>query len=174
MKKISDMYYFQLLLDIVSVLLLLVYFTIHLITNFAKIPGFQFSSFVVQSGSMEPTINTGDMVLIKEKVTYELNDVVTFLDASKRVVTHRIVDQDESDLVFTTKGDANRTRDNDHIKPNQILGQVFLVLPRLGFLAVFARSFWGVTIFITIPALTIILRELFKHGSNSKKNSSLA
>ena len=172
MKKIFGGYYFQLFLDITCVLLLLAFLAVQIITSLAKIPGLQFSSYVVQSGSMEPTINTGDMVLIKNKPTYGINDVVTFLDASQRVVTHRI-DQNTSG-VCTTKGDANRTRDNDHIKPGQILGQVFLVLPRLGFLAVFARSFWGITVFITIPALIIILKELFKYGSKQKKSTSLA
>ncbi|KKQ36980.1 MAG: Peptidase S26B, signal peptidase [Candidatus Roizmanbacteria bacterium GW2011_GWA2_37_7] len=69
-----------------------------------------YESLLVRSGSMEPTIMTGDVIFAKQLNQYNKNDVVAFKDEGDRVITHRIVKIDESDgqLTFITKGDANQ------------------------------------------------------------------
>jgi len=123
-----------------------------------------YKSLVVQSGSMENTIMTGDIILIKALSQYNKNDVVTFKEADERIVTHRIIKvQDDSDnTVFITKGDANRSIDNDTVKPEQILGKVMFVIPKIGFLVAFAKSPFGLVVLILIPATLLIVDRVIK------------
>lgn len=127
----------------------------------------KYRSFLVQSGSMEPSIMTGDIIIIKSSPQYLKNDVVTFDDHQQRRVTHRIIDIKE-DGHFVTKGDANKSSDSENILKNQILGKVFLVIPKLGYLVAFSKSFMGFLIFIIIPGILIVAGESIKIKNNVK------
>ena len=64
----------------------------------------------VVSGSMEPNISIGDMVIIDTKVKdFKVKDIVTFKDVNNSYVTHRILEI--TDEGFLTKGDANNKDD---------------------------------------------------------------
>ncbi len=125
---------------------------------------FGFRSYLVQSGSMEPTIMTGDIVVIQPQSEYRKTDVVTFHDKENRVVTHRIASIETKDNVrsITTKGDANRSDDFDTIAPEQIIGKVTLTIPKLGFLVAFGKSLPGLIIMVIVPAALFIVDEMFK------------
>lgn len=129
----------------------------------------KFRSFLVLSGSMEPTIMTGDIIVIQQANTYDIQDVVTFKDAGDRVVTHRIMEKKVEDdtTVFKTKGDANRSADNDSVSPSSILGKVTLVIPKLGFLVGFTKTLPGFIAMILIPTVLLIIDQLLK--MNKKK-----
>lgn len=129
-----------------------------------------YKSLVVQSGSMENTIMTGDIILIKALSQYNKNDVVTFKEVSERIVTHRIIKvQDDSDTaVFITKGDANRSIDNDTVKSEQVLGKVMFVVPKIGFLVAFAKSPFGLVVLILIPATLLIVDRVIKMSQKRK------
>ncbi len=126
--------------------------------------GYRF--FLVQSGSMEPTIMTGDVIIVKGQSDYAARQVITFKDSSDRIVTHRIVDVKNG--IFITKGDANRTTDNGNIQINQIIGKLVYILPKLGFMVIFSKSIPGVIIFIVIPGIYIIVSEILKSAKKSK------
>ncbi|HSJ70835.1 MAG TPA: signal peptidase I [Acidimicrobiia bacterium] len=65
----------------------------------------------IEGGSMSPTIETGDaIVLTRPPAELEVGMVVT-LEAEGTVVTHRIVSVND-DGTFTTKGDANDVADD--------------------------------------------------------------
>jgi len=72
---------------------------------------------VVLSGSMEPAIEPGDIVLVEDVPIEEIEpgDVVTFQShpGSETTYTHRVVDvtTDKRGTVLTTKGDANEQLD---------------------------------------------------------------
>jgi signal peptidase I len=137
-------------------------------TNFNVFGGFQ--PYLVQSGSMEPSIMTGDVIVIHKKPTYEINDVVTFTNASKLIVTHRIIEVNHGvENTYSTKGDANRSGDDDTINENQIIGAVSLVIPKLGYLVAFAKSKTGILYMLLIPALVFILDELVRIKKNYKR-----
>jgi signal peptidase len=120
----------------------------------------KYRSMLVQSGSMEPSIMTGDVIIIRQDKWYQKGDVVTFNAGNKGRVTHRIVGADRDN--FQTKGDANRTGDNDSVNLSQIMGKVVLVLPKLGYLVVFSKSLLGIIVMIIIPGIIIMADELFK------------
>lgn len=119
--------------------------------------------FLVQSGSMEPAIMTGDVIVIKSQDSYVINEVVTFHNNSGRVVTHRIVAVEKGAINhYATKGDANRSGDEDSISDEQIIGKVILVIPKLGYLVAFTKSKWGLIMLLLIPATIFIIDELLK------------
>lgn len=121
-------------------------------------------SYLVQSGSMEPTIMTGDIVIVQPQSSYAPRDVVTFKDAEGRIVTHRIADIKNTDgqEVITTRGDANRTDDFDTITPSSIIGKVTFMIPKLGFFVAFGKSLPGLILMIIIPAALFIIDEILK------------
>ncbi|MDO8497768.1 MAG: signal peptidase I [bacterium] len=145
------------------------------ILSFGKNAGlFQgYSWYVVQSGSMEPSIMIGDLVVVKKQDEYYKRDVVTFESSDTRKVTHRIdsLSGEGESQVFITKGDANRTEDNDTVTKNHIIGKVVYVIPKIGLANGFISSGPGLIIFIVIPALIIIGDEVFSLLHNGRKES---
>lgn len=110
---------------------------------------------------MEPTIMTGDIIVIKSERTYNINDTITF-KANNRTITHRIIQvQDQTDsTLYTTKGDANRTEDEGSISLEQIIGKVIFILPKVGFLVHFSRTPWGLIFLIIIPIIALIVDQI--------------
>ena len=123
---------------------------------------------LVQSGSMSPTINTGDLVIVKAGNKYKKGDVVTFISNKRFNVTHRIVDVKNNQ--FYTKGDANKNPDSETIKLNQILGKVSFVIPSFGYFIIFVKSIPGLILLIIIPSTIIIYQEFVQIGRHLKKS----
>jgi signal peptidase I len=131
-----------------------------LLSNFDLLRGYR--SFLVQSGSMEPSIMMGDVVITTKTRQYHQNDVVTFRDNDGRTVTHRVIGTDETNYspMLVTKGDANQTKDRHQITTDQVLGKVSLVVPKLGFVIAFSRTPVGFLILVIIPAGIIAIDEI--------------
>lgn len=119
---------------------------------------------IVESGSMEPTIKTGSVVLIKPISSYKIGDVITFegnfKDARGKKVptTHRIVEMrvDKGNPIYITKGDANEENDTREVPQNQVIGKVYLAVPYLGYAIEAARQPYGFLALIIIPAAVIM------------------
>lgn len=96
--------------------------------------------FTVVSGSMEPTIPTGSVVVSKhvEPETVAFHDVITYQLTSGEplTVTHRVVGVDNIDgqTRFRTQGDANSSPDPEPVRPEQIRGVVSYHVPLVGYL----------------------------------------
>jgi len=123
-----------------------------------------YKSYLVQSGSMEPAIMTGDIIVIHKQGSYAKNDVITFLAPEKGIVTHRIINifEEKNTTLFNTKGDANRTDDSGNASLQSVFGKVVFVIPKLGFFVGFAQSLPGLIALILIPAGVLVLDELVK------------
>ena len=132
----------------------------------------QYQSFLVRSGSMEPTIMTGDVIVIKTFPQYQKNDVITYKEGGERIVTHRIIEEtkENGQTAFITKGDANRSIDNDTVAPNQIIGKVMLMIPKMGFLVSFSQTPMGFATLIIIPSVLLIIDQLVKVGGKKRSN----
>lgn len=80
-----------------------------------------FAALEVISGSMEPTLHVGDMIIINTKANdYKKGDIITFYDKNGSFVTHRIVSISEAELI--TRGD-NNNRDDEANVPEKIIGK---------------------------------------------------
>lgn len=121
---------------------------------------------IVLSGSMEPLIKTGSVVVIKPQDRYEIDDVITFGKDDRENVptTHRIIETHVVSGVtkFVTKGDANDDKDVREITEREIVGKVLFDIPYLGFILDIAKKPLGFAILIGIPALIIISDEVMK------------
>lgn len=90
---------------------------------------FGYSSLKVVSGSMQPKIKVGDVVIIKNSNNYNVNDIITFKDEDS-YITHRIIKINNGKI--TTKGDFNNKKDDKIIKTKDVVGKVILVIPFMG------------------------------------------
>lgn len=114
---------------------------------------FGYGSAVVLSGSMEPAMSEGDLILVSEHRAYEEGSVVVFQDG-RNLVVHRIVEMNES--AITTKGDANNASDHP-MDCSAVKGTVIAVLPGVGHLVNFIKTPAGTIFFV---AAAVILIEL--------------
>ncbi len=115
----------------------------------------------VLSGSMSPTINAGDVVLISGINPEEIKeqDIITFREG-ETFTTHRVVEIVNN--TFRTKGDANEDPDTKLVKTEQVVGKVVFTIPFLGYFGHFVRTIPGFLIFILIPGILIIYSEIKK------------
>jgi signal peptidase len=135
-----------------------------LMATMVPIPG-NFEIKIVKSGSMEPMIMTGSLVVIKPSSSYELGNIITFGKDTKRDIptTHRIVEikEEAGKRMFVTKGDANEENDQALVSEKDVIGKVLVDIPRAGFVLDFARTRAGFIAMIAVPALMVIIDEVF-------------
>lgn len=119
---------------------------------------------IVQSGSMEPAVPVGAVVVVVPRERYGTGDVVTFgTDTRRRApTTHRIVatERVQGSLHYRTKGDANEEVDAELVPHSALIGRVAFTVPRLGYVLDFVRTRTGFLCTVVIPASFIILDEL--------------
>lgn len=128
-----------------------------------NIPG-NYKLLVVKSGSMEPAIKTGSVVIVKPSSDYRKGDVVTFKDPKfpKTTVTHRLyeIKDNQGKISFLTKGDANHSPDTTEILQDQVLGKMLFAVPFVGYPVNFAKTMEGLIIMVIIPTVIIVYTEL--------------
>ncbi|MFA5095307.1 MAG: signal peptidase I [Candidatus Paceibacterota bacterium] len=156
----------------ILILLVIVFFLISIL----PIPG-GFKSYVVLSGSMEPTIKTGSMIIVKPSEQYKIDDIVTFGPYSKikPPVTHRIVETrvQNGAIVYITKGDANNSNDTREILGKDIIGKMYLKIPYVGYAVDVAKKPAGFVVLIVIPSAIIIFDEVKKIIVEAKRMKTL-
>lgn len=117
----------------------------------------------VLSGSMEPAIKTGSVVMIRAADSYKANDVITFTpEGRKELVTHRIsaVKAINGEKIFITKGDANGEPDMGSVKRSEIQGKVWFSIAYLGYIQNWLRTPVGFVAAVVLPAAILIYGEL--------------
>ncbi|MBQ8663405.1 MAG: signal peptidase I [Eubacterium sp.] len=112
---------------------------------------FGYGTAIVLSGSMEPELSAGDLILVKETNDIKENDIVVYQQSGSLVV-HRVIEMDDSILI--TKGDANNVADAP-IVITDVKGKVFASIPAVGNLIGFIKSPVG-TIIIIIVAIALV------------------
>lgn len=125
--------------------------------------------FVVQSGSMEPEIPVGSIIVTAPQNSYSEGEVISFLSKENAklnvpgaVITHRItsVSKEEGITIYNTKGDSNRAEDREIVKSKQVLGKVKFKIPYAGYVVSFTRTQHGFTLLVVIPAVLIAYHEI--------------
>ncbi|MCS7103773.1 MAG: signal peptidase I [Candidatus Korarchaeum sp.] len=128
-----------------EILFLLVIFIAFLILFQVVIPqisGVPTPFTVVTSGSMKPTLEPGDLVIVVGCDPYQLveGDIIVFrVPWSNNMIVHRIVrvERGPDGPLFYTKGDNNAIIDPGHRKPSDIYGKVVFRVPLIGFILEF-------------------------------------
>src|SRR4029077_265338 len=121
------------------------------------------------TGTMEPTISPGDVVIDEQIAPTEakVGDIVTFRDPEQqsKLLTHRVVSSQrlrDGHLAFVTQGDANNTREDWRVPADGQIGRVVYTVPWVGHIAVLARTRLGLGLLIGIPLLLILAEELVR------------
>ena len=124
----------------------------------SRLLGFQV--FNVISGSMEPTYNVGDLLYVKDVNPYdiEVGTPITFvLNENLVVATHRVIEVDEENQHFYTKGDANDTADSTPVHFNNVIGVPQFSIPLLGYVSDFVQNPPGMYITVAVGFILILV-----------------
>ena len=130
---------------------------------------FGWGSYVVQSGSMEPSIQVGDVVIAKpwsEDQRIRVGRVFVFDDPGTtrpHLLVHRIVElRDDGD--YTTAGDANDVTDVTPLPRRDVRATAVLLAPHVGLPVTWTRSGdWlrlGAWALLTTAAFAMAARNL--------------
>ena len=155
------------------------------------------SLITIETGSMKPIYNPGDLVFMKkltreQKDELKPGDIITFrtsVDINKDgtagdINTHKIYSHEEGSLTFVTKGENNPRPDNEGDTPytvhyDDIIGICTEdgKIPGLGGVIQFLRSSLGFFLCIVLPLILFFLYELYKFitlllAERSKKASA--
>lgn len=90
----------------------------------------------VTTGSMEPTLNPGDMVVVygAEWENIEVSDIVVYRTEKAAIpIIHRVIKKNATAL--ETKGDDNpgQLPFEKHVTPEQVLGKTVFAVPLIGY-----------------------------------------
>jgi signal peptidase len=128
----------------------------------------------VYTGSMEPAIPVGSIVIIKpaNPDTLKIGDIICFKVETEypTTVTHRIIDITNEG--FKTKGDANEDPDQWIVKKENVIGKVIAIIPLIGYLGYFVRTPIGFILLILIPATILIIIEIKNIAKELKKQKA--
>lgn len=119
----------------------------------------------VLSGSMEPNISKGDLIVVKEMDEYHIRDIIVY-STSGTYVCHRIIDMNEMVIV---QGDANNIAD-DPIEYSAIRGKVILHIPMIGDIVNIIKS---PIVTICLIALAIYLTEKSYQDDATKEQQEI-
>lgn len=99
---------------------------------------------VVVTGSMEPMIYPGDVILVKKTTDIkevQIGDVILF-ERDQIRISHRITEIITKDGVpnYRTRGDNNNVEDSQLVSPEQIRGEIIKVVPKIGWPTMLIKS----------------------------------
>jgi len=120
----------------------------------------------VMSGSMEPAIDTGDVVIAVPVAPLDTRpgDIVAFSDPNRGglLVTHRVrsLRRDGSRVGFVTRGDANNAVEKWRIRADRRISRAVVRLPKLGRVLVFAKTPTGLLVLVLVPLLLLGALEI--------------
>jgi len=130
-------------------------------------------SLTVLSGSMEPTLETGSIVVdqVVSPTEARIGDIVTFSDPNNpgRTITHRLVKAkivgDTAHMV--TRGDANDASESWTIPADGEIGRVALHVPKLGYVRALIGSRNGYLVLMGLVMLlgTWVLVDFWRRPS---------
>lgn len=138
---------------------------------------FGYSMFRVLTGSMEPELPVGSMVIVKRISPEEvkIGDIITFFSTDPTlqggVNTHRVIDIDNSgmDILFTTKGDANQFKDEYGAVGSNLIGVVIYCSTFLGTAVRLASNPVIFFPLLVIPLGIILISNLVSTVKTAKK-----
>jgi signal peptidase len=132
----------------------------------ASIAGF--TPMTVQTESMAPTFNAGDLIFVQrcDPAQLKVGDIVCFhtiIENQYALNTHRIAEINDADGVrsYTTKGDNNEISDPHIIADGDIVGKYAGKVAGLGKVMDFLSSSVGFLVIIVLPMLLFFIYQLY-------------
>jgi signal peptidase len=138
-----------------------------------------YRTFTVLSGSMEPTIPTGSVIVLRPTAAETLvaGDVITFTHPSRgnALVTHRIssVTVEDGKRFFLTKGDANAEPDAWRIPATGPGWKVAFHVPKAGYVLTWTTDPAVRVRLMTVLVVTFALALIVKVWRGPREQPSL-
>ena len=140
-----------------------------------KIGGY--APLIVLTGSMEPDIMTGDLIIVKQIDSKDVkkDDVIAFFDPDGNgtsILTHKVIEIFEEDgtTYFRTKGVANDTADRLPVSADKLVGIYVTRIGGAGNVAMFMQTTAGLIICVVVPLILIIGWDIFRRRRYEKMN----
>ncbi len=127
---------------------------------------------VVSSESMVPTLNVGDIILVRgiDPRDVVVGMIIIFHSPSNYEIpiVHRVVgiDNQGDSIFFETKGDHNLSKDGWKVPAQNLMGAYVGKIPYLGLLSLQLRGPVGVTIIVLLVALIAAIE--YRESKSSK------
>ena len=132
---------------------------------------FGFKIYIVVSGSMEPELNIGDVVIVKktEKNNIMKDDIISY-NENGSIITHRIVEIKKAgnDTLYVTKGDSNNVNDNYEVNYENIEGKLLVRIPKIGNIILSLKKQRLVLVLIIIICLYFSILQFIPNNKFSK------
>ena len=152
---------------VTSVLFIVLFTTLFLLIS-SKISGedvnlFGYQVKTVLSGSMEPEMQTGSIIVIEtggDTTEFQKNDIITFITEEHIPVTHRITEVINGGEQYMTKGDANDGPDLHPVHAENIIGTYTgVTIPYVGYVLSFATSKQGAALLLIVPGILLLFHS---------------
>ena len=131
--------------------------------------GGQVSYILVDGTSMLPNFHTGDLAILRKASNYQVGDIITYLDAfTGAPIIHRIIGTQKDR--FVVKGDNNSWIDPSQPRSTEILGRLWIHLPKVGNGMLWMRKPVNLAVFtVLLGGLFMLTMKAQKPGKNGKK-----
>ena len=128
-----------------------------------------YKAYIISTESMQPTLKKGDVIVIKkvDKKDLRIDDIITF-KVKGEVITHRIVEIDEVNGTYKTKGDNNNIIDDVNLLFEDIEGKEIIKIPHLGNIVSGLKN----RIIIILTILICLIIYLNKIEKKEKSNAT--
>ena len=167
---------------LVPILIMNVTMIIQGYVNPEKVPSFGgYSPLIVLSPSMEDTIMSGDLIIVKSADPEEVQeqDIISFFDPDSTgtaVLTHRCIELVNKDgaLFFRTKGDNNDSVDPTLAPSQNLVGKYITRIPFAGSIAMWLQTTPGLIVCVAVPIVLLVAYDLImkKRYDKTKKKDT--
>ena len=130
--------------------------------------------YIVDSGSMSPTIKVNSMIVVKESEPQDIKegDIITYYGSESPVkVTHRVMEVIDQGQTFITRGDANETDDPLPLEGEKVIGKVAFFIPLVGMMFRFLSSIHGIITLVILGAFWVIVPRIFANRGRHQRQS---
>lgn len=164
----------KLVKNIISYIVIAIVFIFMVISILSNTGLFGYKFYDVLTGSMSPTIKPGSLIVVKEIDDTEIKegDIITFKgNSTSNITTHRVVEviEENKNIKFQTKGDANDVLDPMLIDGNLLVGKVVFDIPYMGQVMSFINQYRVVIVILIIAYLCF---GTFYKGAKAVKNKN--
>lgn len=151
--------------------LILIFFILLNIFSMNNKSLFGFRIYRVISGSMQPSLQIGDVIIVKKSNNYSERDIITYSNGLT-TITHRIIAINNDEVI--TKGDANEV-DDKPINKEQIVGKFFFRISNFSLFSMILSKnvIYLIMIFLLVLIFLLVIGDRiirnFRYQSNNVK-----
>jgi len=140
----------------------------------------EYPALAVASGSMLPTLNVGDLIIVQGtppdqiNASYITGDIIVFWRSGELIVHRAVYKEQKGDVYyFKTHGDNNPTDNNEGPFPeSDLVGKVVGRIPNVGNFALLVHTQENMYLFIIIMIILFIMLFMFPFGTEEEEKTT--